>query len=267
MKLFYRKYGEGPPLVILHGLYGSSDNWVTIAKKISDRFTVYLPDQRNHGHSPHSEIHDYESMSNDLSELASDLKLGKFYLAGHSMGGKTATAFALRWPERLSGLLIADISPFANKDTEHNVYYQHLSVLKIIQSFDLKSISTRQEAELLISEKIPSEKIRNFILKNLQRTTGNDFAWRINVPSLIDNLENIIQGIDSERYIGHPVTGFHVIFLKGEKSDYLPSEDFISISKVFPSAKFVSISGSGHWVHSDSPGQVIIQLLELLKGH
>ena len=95
MKLFCRKYGNGPPLVILHGLYGSSDNWVTIAKKLGNSFTVYLPDQRNHGQSPHSQIHDYDSMRDDLFELAGDLNLKKFFLAGHSMGGKTAISLSL----------------------------------------------------------------------------------------------------------------------------------------------------------------------------
>ena len=112
MKLFYRKYGAGPSLIILHGLYGASDNWATIAKNLSERFTVYVPDQRNHGNSPHSDIHDYDSMRDDLYELAGDLKLKKFFLAGHSMGGKTAIAFAVKWPEMINGLLIADISPF-----------------------------------------------------------------------------------------------------------------------------------------------------------
>jgi len=115
MKLFCRKYGNGPPLIILHGLFGSSDNWVTIARGMSDRFTVFLPDQRNHGSSPRSNVHDYESLSNDLKELADDLRLDKYFLAGHSMGGKTAVSFACKWPERLSGLLVADISPFANE--------------------------------------------------------------------------------------------------------------------------------------------------------
>ena len=92
MKLFYRKYGNGPPLIILHGLFGSSDNWVTIAKMLSESFTVYLPDQRNHGQSAHSEIHDYFSMRDDLYRTGKNLKLKKFFLAGHSMGGKTAIA-------------------------------------------------------------------------------------------------------------------------------------------------------------------------------
>ncbi len=104
-------------MIILHGLYGSSDNWVTIAKELADSFTVYLPDQRNHGQSPHSDIHDYESMSDDLFELVMDLNLGRFFLAGHSMGGKTAYPFALKWPEMLYGLIVADISPFTDEKT------------------------------------------------------------------------------------------------------------------------------------------------------
>ncbi len=146
MKLFYRKYGSGPPLIILHGLYGSSDNWVTIAKKLGESFTVYLPDQRNHGQSPHSHIHSYDSMRDDLFELAADLKLNKFFLAGHSMGGKTAIAFALRWPEMINGLLIADISPFINKDSIHSAYNQHLTILTAILSIDLPLVSSRAEA-------------------------------------------------------------------------------------------------------------------------
>ena len=164
MKLFYRKYGEGPPLVILHGLYGSSDNWVTLAKKLSDSFTVYLPDQRNHGQSPHSETHDYDSMRDDLYEMVNDLALKKFFLAGHSMGGKTAISFALKWPEMLNGLLIADISPFTYETDGHSAYNQHSIILNAILSFDLNKISTRNEAEKLLSEKIPSEKERGLIL-------------------------------------------------------------------------------------------------------
>src|SRR5512138_128346 len=104
MELFYRKYGTGPPLFILHGLFGSSDNWVTIARKLSGYFTVYLPDQRNHGQSPHSDIHNYDSMSRDLFELTEKLEINKLFLAGHSMGGKVAVNFALKWPEKINSL-------------------------------------------------------------------------------------------------------------------------------------------------------------------
>ncbi|MCE5346407.1 MAG: alpha/beta fold hydrolase [Bacteroidales bacterium] len=264
MKLFYRKYGYGPPMVILHGLFGSSDNWVSIAKKLSDSFTVYLPDQRNHGQSPQSDVHDYDSMRDDLFELTADLKLNKFFLAGHSMGGKTAIAFALKWPGMLNGLLIADISPFTSRNQTHTAYDQHLTILNTIQSIDLKSISARSGAESILIEKIPSEKVRAFILKNLQRTSGNSFTWKINAPSLLNNLEKIMQGIDPTEFTAHPVTGFPVTFLKGANSDYLPADDFNDIQKIFPGAEIIEIPNSGHWIHSDFPDEVVKYLKKLL---
>jgi esterase len=264
MKLFYRKYGSGPPLVILHGLYGSSDNWTTIAKSLSDCFTVYLPDQRNHGHSSHDNIHDYDSMRDDLYDMVCDLKLKKLFLAGHSMGGKTAISFALKWPEMIYGLLIADISPFVNENTKHSAYNQHLTILNAMLSTDLSLITSRGDADSLLSEKIPEKKVRNFLLKNLQRTTDNRFDWKINVTSLLNNLENILDGIDRHAYVDQQITGFPVIFLKGENSDYLPSKDFRDIQKVFPAAEFINVPEAGHWIHADRPDVVIHNMKILL---
>lgn len=264
MKLFCRKFGNGPPLIILHGLYGSSDNWVTIAKSLSDTFTVYLPDQRNHGQSPHNSIHNYDSMRDDLFELAGDLKLNKFFLAGHSMGGKTAISFALKWPDMINGLLIADISPFINENNKHTAYNQHLTILKTILSIDLPRISARSDAESILLEKIPSEKVRGFILKNLQRTDENRFTWKIDALSLLNNLKEIMEGIDLREYINQQITGFPVIFLKGKDSDYLPSDDFRNIQNVFPAAVFITISGAGHWIHADRPDEVVKNIRRLL---
>jgi len=264
MKLFYRKFGKGPPLIILHGLYGSSDNWVTIAKHLSDCYTVYLPDQRNHGQSPHDNIHDYNSMRDDLFELVSDLKLSKFFLAGHSMGGKTAISFAIKWPEMINGLLIADISPFINENTRHSAYNQHFTILKAMLSIDLSKISARGEADSVLTEKIPSENIRGFILKNLKRTADNNFAWKINASVLLDNLERIMEGIDRKTGVSQQITGFPVIFLKGEDSDYLPSGDFRDIQNVFPATEFITVANAGHWMHSDRPDEVVKNLKRLL---
>ena len=264
MKLFYRKYGNGPPLVILHGLYGSSDNWVTIAKSLSDNFTVYLPDQRNHGQSPHSEIHDYDSMRDDLFELVNDLKLKKFFLAGHSMGGKTAISFSLKWHEMLNGLLIADISPFTDETGRDSVYSQHFTVLNAILSFDLNKISTRGEAESILSEKIPSEKVRGLILKNLQRSTDNTFMWKLNAPSLLKNLDKIMEGVERKTDYSQQITGFPVIFLKGGESDYIPKGDFRDIQKVFPAVEITVVPGAGHWIQVDKPDEVIKNLKKLL---
>lgn len=267
MKLFCRKYGNGPPLVILHGLYGSSDNWVTIAKALSDSFTVYLPDQRNHGQSPHSETHDYDSMRDDLFELVSDLALKRFFLAGHSMGGKTAISFALKWPEILNGLLIADISPFTNEAIGNTLYSQHFSILNAILSFDLHNISTRSEAERQLTKKIPSEKERGLILKNLQRISDKTFSWKLNASSLLRNLDKIMEGIKRQTDFNQQITGFPVIFLKGGNSDYIPSGDFSDIQHVFPAAEIIEVPGAGHWIQVDKPDEVVKNLRRLLPDN
>jgi esterase len=265
MKLFYREYGNGPPLVILHGLYGSSDNWGTIAKKLADSFTVYVPDQRNHGQSPHSDIHDYESMRDDLFELVNELSLKKFFLAGHSMGGKTAISFALKWPERLNGLLIADISPFTYESNKHSEYSQHEAILNAMLSFDLKVISIRTEAETLLKEKISSDKIRGLILKNLQRMPDNSFRWKLNVVSLLKNLEKIMVGIKRQTDFSQQITGFPIIFLKGGDSDYITSKDFKDIQHVFPAADIIEVPGAGHWIQADKPEEVVKYIKRLLS--
>jgi esterase len=264
MKLFCRKYGSGPPLIILHGLYGSSDNWGTIAKKLSENFTVYLPDQRNHGQSPHSEIHDYNSMRDDLFGLVNDLSLKRFFLAGHSMGGKTAIAFALKWPEMLNGLLIADISPFTYESNTHEAYSQHASILSAILSVDLEKITVRSEVEQNLISKIPSDKIRGLIMKNLQRTSDNSFSWKINASSLLNNLEKIMAGINRETDFSRQITGFPVIFLRGGESDYIPKDDFRDILHVFPAAEIIDVPGAGHWIQVDKPDEVVKYIKRLL---
>jgi esterase len=267
MKLFYRQFGEGPPLIILHGLYGSSDNWVSIAKKLSDSFTVYLPDQRNHGQSPHSEIHDYNSMRDDLFELVMSLHIKKIFLAGHSMGGKTAMAFAVKWPEMINGLVIADISPFTNENNKLTVYKQHLTILNTILSIDLATISSRAEAENLLTDKISSEKVRGFILKNLQRISGDKFDWKLNAQALYNNLGKIMEAIDLHDGSSRSITGFPVIFLKGSNSNYITASDVAEIRKVFPAAEFIVINGAGHWIHADKPEEVINSLRKLLDEY
>ena len=265
MKLFFRSYGNGPPLIILHGLYGSSDNWYSIAKMIGEYYTVYLPDLRNHGQSPHSEIMDYDSMRDDLLELVRDLKLKKFFLAGHSMGGKVAISFALKFPEILNGLLIADISPFINETSGQRIYEQHKSILSAMLSLDLSEIHSRRDAEAGLTKMTDSEKIKGFILKNLQRGSDNTFIWKINVHSLLDNLDKIMQGIDRSTLRNYQISGFPVIFLKGAESDYIQASDYPDILKIFPAAEIKEIGNAGHWLHADQPAEVA-GYLKMLSG-
>jgi pimeloyl-ACP methyl ester carboxylesterase len=266
MKIFFRRYGEGPPFVILHGLYGSSDNWVTIAKRISSRFTVFLPDLRNHGSSPHSDTHDYESMSTDLLEFAADQKLERFFLAGHSMGGKTAVRFALENPEIIEGLIVADISPFGTKTSNDGSYKQHLEILKILTETDISKAGSRAELEELFEGSIISGRTRGLILKNIKRNDDGSFSWKINNKALLTNIERILGSVISPTESFEPVTGFPVIFLKGENSDYLPSSDYKKILKLFPAAEFRTVKNAGHWLHVDNPEEVTEVFLSLLDN-
>jgi pimeloyl-ACP methyl ester carboxylesterase len=265
MKLFYRKYGNGPPLVILHGLYGSSDNWVTIARKISDSFTVYLPDQRNHGQSPHSSVHNYNTLSHDLFEFVEDLNIGKFILAGHSMGGKVAVSFALKWPERINSLIVIDISPFRSAKNDKLFYEQHREILETILSIKLSDLRSRNEAEALLAERIKSDKVRGFLLKNLKRTDAGPFEWKLNAKSLLDNLDNITDEIILPAPDIIPVTGFPVIFIKGEDSDYLQLTELKEIQRIFPTAEIINVKNAGHWLHADRPDVIESILLNQLK--
>jgi esterase len=266
MKLFYRKYGSGPTLIILHGLFGSSDNWVSIAKSLSSRFTIILPDLRNHGQSPHSQIHDYNSMKEDLYELVNELKPGKFFLAGHSMGGKTAVNFTLKWPEFLYGLIIADISPLVQAKSNTDDLNQHLQILNFILNTDLSGFRSRNEVESLLDQKIKSERIKELILKNLKREEDNSFSWKINASAIYKNLDKIMEGIATADKVD-TITGFPVSFLRGENSSYLPENDFHGIREVFPGAEFITIPGAGHWIHADNPEMVTKCFLRLLENY
>ena len=266
MRLFFRKSGTGPPLIILHGLYGSSDNWISIAKSLTDIFTVYLPDQRNHGQSPHSQQHDYNSMKDDLHEMVLDNSIKKFFLAGHSMGGKTAMFFASQWPEMIEGLLVADISPFPPDIQANEFYLMHRTILEAILALNPAFLTKRTEVELLLSENISSEKIRGLIMKNLERTTSGSFRWKINASSLLANLDAIMDGLPRPSDQTSQITGFPVIFLKASDSSYIPESDYNDIYKLFPAAEIKTIKNSGHWINVDRPDAVIEGLLSLLNG-
>jgi len=263
MKLFFRKYGSGPSLIILHGLYGSSDNWITIARMISGRFTVYLPDMRNHGLSPHSEEMNYDAMSSDIFELAEEERLTRFFLAGHSMGGKAAINFALRYPEKLYGLLIADISPFTTEVSEKEAFDQHKKILDSMLSFDPGKIKSRTEAESLLKSRMIPEKTSGFILKNLQRDQENIFRWKLNVPVLLRNLQRITEGLDRNRIDEMKTSGFPVTVLKAADSDYIMKYDYADILRLFPSAEIKEIPDAGHWLHADQPELVAKYITEL----
>ena len=256
MNLFFRQEGEGFPFVIVHGLYGSSDNWLTIGKKLSSRFKVYMIDQRNHGQSPHSDEHSYELTKEDLAEFFRQQNIEKAIVLGHSMGGKTAMYFAADYPEKVEKLIIADIAP---KDylqaKEESQYRLHSNILRAMQEIDLSRVSSRSEVGDLLHEKIGDLLIVQFLLKNVHRNNAtHQFEWRLNVDVLYKNLDEIIEGVNENWFADRiPIFNYPVLFIKGANSNYISEEDFSVINRIYPDARIVTIPGAGHWLHAEQP--------------
>lgn len=256
MELFFREEGEGFPIVIVHGLYGSSDNWLTVAKKLAADFHVYLIDQRNHGRSPHSEEHSYEAMKNDLAEFFDQQKIDRAIVIGHSMGGKTAMCFAADYPERIEKLVVADIAP---KDyfllNDESQYYLHNNILRAMLEINFSRIESRKQVEDFLKERIDSTQIVQFLLKNVHRNKENhQYEWRMNAQVLYDNLDEIIKGVNAHWFDDRlPIKNYPVLFLKGANSNYILPDDFASIRRIYPDAEIIQIPDAGHWLHAEQP--------------
>jgi pimeloyl-ACP methyl ester carboxylesterase len=255
MKLFYRHFGEGQPIIILHGILGVSDNWVTIGRRLAEKFEVFIPDQRNHGQSPHSDMFSYYALVDDLFEFIEDHQLTKPILIGHSMGGKVAMNFSLEHPHRIEKLIVIDISV-----RNYSARRQHLDMMNAMLSIDFDQLSTRDEIEKIISEKIKSPAIAGFIMKNLYRIGKSRLAWRLNLKSIYPNIENVFEGVDLPY-----ISDIPALFVKGGASDYIQDEDYPLILNKFPNAIFKTIGHASHWVHADAPDELCKILSEFLK--
>lgn len=253
MKLNFKKSGQGEPLIIVHGLFGSADNWFSIARELEKDFTLYLVDQRNHGDSPHSEVWNYELMAADLLELMQDEGLASAHLMGHSMGGKTVMKFALKYPEKVRKLIVADIAPR---------YYlpHHQTILKGLNAIPVDKLTSRKEAEDILAQYIPIPGIRQFLLKSLGRNESGGFMWKINLPVITAQIEEVGAQIDSEGSFEGPV-----LFMGGENSDYIIPSDREDIERLFPQAKTIYIKNAGHWLHAEQPAAVIETVRAFLK--
>ena len=239
MKLAFKKMGAGKPMIILHGLFGSSDNWQTLGRRFSEDFEVYLVDQRNHGHSPHSEVFSYDVMAQDLKSFCADEGIEKAIIIGHSMGGKTAMRFAQLFPEKVEKLIVVDMG--IKSYAPH-----HQDILAAFHALDLHKLESRSEAEEQMEARIPDFGVRQFILKNLYRKSKNEFAWRVNYQVLEAKMDEILKELP-EKPVSVPT-----LFIRGSKSDYIVPEDFTQIRKIFTNAEFEELP-TGHWVHAQDP--------------
>ncbi len=254
MELHYRSMGEGQPLIILHGVFGTSDNWQTFAKQLADQYEVYLPDQRNHGLSPHSDEFDYHVMADDLQEFIETHQLTRPVILGHSMGGKVAMFFATKYPERFDKLIVVDIAPRA-----YPVHHQ--KILEALGAVKIDEISNRKEAEDQMKPIIADAGIRQFLLKNLKREDHGRFSWKLNLPVISRNIERVGEAVDSGQTVDKPV-----LFVGGEKSDYIREEDQALIQQIFPRARIVTIPGAGHWVHAEQPKLLLEEVTGFLEA-
>ncbi len=255
-QLFFRKTGSGQPLVIVHGLYGSSDNWMAIAKRLSAKFTVYLVDQRNHGLSPHVDTNSYNDMRNDLADFMDRQNIDKTILLGHSMGGKTAMHYAADYPERIKKIIVADIAPKNYLESDKNSrYYLHHNILLAMMEIDFSVIKSREDIADYLAEKIDNARIRQFLLKNVAiDKTKKGYKWKINPEVLYNYLDEIVSGVNPSWFSDRiPITNYPVLFIRGVKSDYILPEDEKLIHGIYPEAQIVDIPEAGHWLHAEQP--------------
>ncbi len=248
MKLHYREMGEGQPMMILHGLFGFSDNWQTHAKKLAEYYRVILVDLRNHGHSPWSDEFSYEIMAEDIYELVSDLNLEDLILVGHSMGGKAAMRFAQKHEDLLEKLVVVDMGI-----KEYPMHHEH--IIAGIRSVDVENIKVRREAEQQMSQHIDSEGVKQFLLKNLHWKEKGKLAWRMNIDVLEREMPNILAPLEE----GEVMTTS--LFIRGDLSNYILDEDIADLEDQFPDSEVVTIHDAGHWVHAEAPGPFLDALL------
>lgn len=238
--LHYREMGEGQPMVILHGLFGFSDNWQTHAKKLSEYYRVILVDLRNHGHSPWSDEFSYSLMAEDLKVLFDQLQLTEVILMGHSMGGKVAMLFAQRYEYYLEKMIIVDMGM-----KSYPMHHEH--ILAGLHAVDLDKINVRSEAERILKQYVDSDGVRQFLLKNIYWIAKGKLAWRMNIPVLEASMENILSALEPHE------TFLPTLFIRGAESKYVLDEDIPEIEASFVDSEFVTIPNAGHWVHAEAP--------------
>jgi esterase len=255
MNLYFKELGKGQPLVILHGLFGSSDNWFTISKQFAEHFHVFILDQRNHGQSPHTALHNYDLMASDLEEFLNQNQIENPILIGHSMGGKVVMKLLTTSDVKVKKAIVVDISPR---------YYpqHHQAYIKAMKGLDLLTLQSRQEVEAAFIENgVHNVGERQFLMKNLYRDDNGAFHWKINLDTLVNEIENIGEGTLASAHSEVPF-----LFVKGGKSDnYIKAEDYDLIHQIFPNSRIETITDAGHWIQAEKPIEFLNLVMDFVK--
>jgi pimeloyl-ACP methyl ester carboxylesterase len=260
MKLHFREIGKGKTLLILHGLYGASENWLSVAKSLSLKNRVILADHRNHGLSPHSNSHTYANICEDIKELLEDQNIQKCSIIAHSMGGKAGMLFACKYPKLVDQLIIIDIAPKNYAAFEYAEHLsQHSKILNIMEDIDLSHLKSYKELDINLDKYSLDRNEKQLIAKNIKKNKDKTFEWKLNIKAIKNNLMNIL---DFEISNTDKFTE-KCYFLKGSESDYIKESDYVDIKKHFPNAEFHTIADCGHSPHRDQAERLtnILQLL------
>jgi pimeloyl-ACP methyl ester carboxylesterase len=240
------------PLVILHGLFGASDNWHTMGRRLGERFEVLALDQRNHGQSPHSPEMDYPIMARDVAEFIQGRGIRRAHVLGHSMGGKTAMELALAFPELVEKLVVVDMAPRAYSP-------HHGEIFSGLLGLDLAAYQTRAEVEAALAPTIADKAVRQFLLKNLTRGAAGSFQWKLNLKDICANYGRLSEALAPGRAFERPA-----LFIRGGASRYVRDEDERMIRELFPQAEIKTIAGAGHWIHAEAPEEFLRLVSEFL---
>src|SRR5690606_4141007 len=253
MKLFYREFGgKGPNIIIFHGLFGSSDNWLPQAKMLSSHYHVYLPDLRNHGQSPHAEEFTYKLMAEDIREFIQEHQISDPVLIGHSMGGKAVMTLATHYPEIPSRLIIVDIGP-----KEYGK--QHDNILKGLLSIRVAEVKSRAEADEALAQYVDQAAVRQFLLKNLLRKPEGGFGWKMILEVISRHMSSVGDAVEKEKSFKRPV-----LFIRGARSSYIGDNDMMGIHALFPKARLLTLD-TGHWVQAEKPEELVDAVVEFMQ--
>lgn len=250
--MHYTKLGQGEPLLILHGLFGSSKNWQSLAKQFAERFTVYSVDLRNHGSSFHDDRMNYEVMAEDLDALINHLELQSYNIIGHSMGGKIAMLYALRYQPNISKLVVADIAPL-------NYQHSHTDLIAPILAVDLDQVASRSEVDKALATDISDPMLRGFLLQNLGRE-GDNWRWKVNWGAIQQQMDSLVEF----PLASGDNSAIPALFIRGENSDYIDDHGIVVINQTFSNSRIETMHNAGHWLHADQPKKFAALVLDFL---